>query len=151
MAWSIVAIVLLLGTNAYQYWQNKQLSKNLVLHEEELAAVELTQGQLEKDYDLALTSLEDLKGNNSELNAIIDQQKEELQERLDEPEKHWKHNPNDWKVTFFQVPANLNQFEQQENLPGGSLTHRVIVERIELVTLVNTEDHGTCKKVASPS
>lgn len=25
------------------------------------------------------------------------QQKAELQERIDEKEKHWKHNPNDWK------------------------------------------------------
>ena len=26
-----------------------------------------------------------------------DNQKEELQERIDEPNKNWKHNPNDWK------------------------------------------------------
>ena len=26
-----------------------------------------------------------------------DRQKEKLQERIDDPEKNWKHNPNDWK------------------------------------------------------
>lgn len=31
------------------------------------------------------------------LHISFDQQAEELQERIDEPEKHWKHNPNDWK------------------------------------------------------
>lgn len=31
------------------------------------------------------------------LHLSYEQQKEELQERIDEPEKHWKHNPNDWK------------------------------------------------------
>lgn len=31
------------------------------------------------------------------LNISYDQQTKELQERIDEPEKHWKHNPNDWK------------------------------------------------------
>ena len=31
------------------------------------------------------------------LHISPDKQREELQERIDEPEKHWKHNPNDWK------------------------------------------------------
>lgn len=31
------------------------------------------------------------------LHISRDQQKEELQERIDEKDKHWKHNPNDWK------------------------------------------------------
>lgn len=31
------------------------------------------------------------------LHISYDQQKEELQQRLDEPDKNWKHNDNDWK------------------------------------------------------
>ena len=31
------------------------------------------------------------------LHISQDKQKEELQERIDEPDKNWKHNPNDWK------------------------------------------------------
>ena len=31
------------------------------------------------------------------LHISKDQQEKELQERLDEPDKHWKHNANDWK------------------------------------------------------
>ncbi len=31
------------------------------------------------------------------LHTSYDQQAEELQERIDEPDKHWKHNPNDWE------------------------------------------------------
>ena len=31
------------------------------------------------------------------LHISREKQKEELQERIDQPEKHWKHNPNDWK------------------------------------------------------
>ncbi|MEM1325054.1 MAG: PPK2 family polyphosphate kinase [Bacteroidota bacterium] len=31
------------------------------------------------------------------LHISHDQQAEELQERLDEPEKYWKHNPGDWE------------------------------------------------------
>lgn len=83
MAWSIVAIVLLLATNAYQWWNNLQLNKELDLHKNELAAVEQMQGQLEKDYDLALTSLNDLKGDNADLNEIIEKQKVELKTQKD--------------------------------------------------------------------
>lgn len=31
------------------------------------------------------------------LHISKDKQQEELQERIDDPEKHWKHNDNDWK------------------------------------------------------
>lgn len=31
------------------------------------------------------------------LHLSYEQQAVELQERIDEPDKHWKHNPNDWK------------------------------------------------------
>lgn len=31
------------------------------------------------------------------LHLSREDQKKELQERIDEPEKNWKHNPNDWK------------------------------------------------------
>ena len=31
------------------------------------------------------------------LHISKEQQKEELQQRLDEADKHWKHNPNDWR------------------------------------------------------
>ena len=78
MAWSIVAIILLLATSGYLYWNSMQLTKKLNLHKQELAAVELTQGQLEQDYELALTSLDDLKGENTDLNELIETQKLEL-------------------------------------------------------------------------
>ncbi len=31
------------------------------------------------------------------LHISRDKQREELQERIDQPDKNWKHNPNDWK------------------------------------------------------
>ena len=37
-----------------------------------------TQEKLEQDYEQAVNSLEELKGDNQELNQIIDQQKDEL-------------------------------------------------------------------------
>jgi len=83
IAWAIVAIVLSLATNAYQWWHSLQLTEDLDLYKLELAAVESTQGQLEKDYELAIKSLEDLKGDNADLNNYIDQQKAELKTQKD--------------------------------------------------------------------
>ena len=83
IAWSIVIIILLLATSAYLWWNSIQLNNQLNLHKEELAAVEITQGQLEKDYDLALNSLDELKGDNAELNAMIEAQKAELKSQKD--------------------------------------------------------------------
>jgi PPK2 family polyphosphate:nucleotide phosphotransferase len=31
------------------------------------------------------------------LHMSMEEQRKELQERIDEPDKNWKHNPNDWK------------------------------------------------------
>lgn len=83
IAWSIVAIVLLLATNAYQWWSNLKINEQLIVHKQELSAVEQMQGQLEKDYELALNSLEDLKGDNAELNQKIDEQKSDLKAQKD--------------------------------------------------------------------
>lgn len=35
------------------------------------------------------------------LHISEDEQREELQERIDDPYKHWKHNPNDWKESAY--------------------------------------------------
>ena len=83
IAWSIIIIILLLATSAYLWWNSIQLNKKLDLHKQELAAVEITQGQLEKDYELALNSLDELKGDNEELNALIEAQKAELKTQKD--------------------------------------------------------------------
>jgi TonB-dependent receptor len=35
-------------------------------------------------------------------------------------------NPNDWTVSFFQVPANLSQFEEKENLDPKTVINAVL-------------------------
>lgn len=48
------------------------------------------------------------------LHISYDQQKEELQERIDESDKHWKHNPNDWKEREFW-PQYMDAYERVFN------------------------------------
>jgi len=75
---SIIAIVLLLGTSGYLWVQNSNLKKELNKYDTEIKVFTQTQAKLEKDYNLAISSLDELKGDNLELNKLIENQKAEL-------------------------------------------------------------------------
>lgn len=75
---AIIAIILLLGTTAYFWNQSRNLKKDVVKYDTEISQMTETQEKLEQDYEQAVNSLEVLKGDNQELNQIIDQQKDEL-------------------------------------------------------------------------
>lgn len=78
IAMAIIAIILLLGTTAYFWNQSRNLKKDVVKYDTEISQMTETQEKLEQDYEQAVNSLEVLKGDNQELNQIIDQQKDEL-------------------------------------------------------------------------
>lgn len=71
-------ILLLLALNGYQWLTNSKLKSNL--NEKKAAYIELEKlnTELDQDYQSALTDLEDLRGDNQELNALIDTQVAEL-------------------------------------------------------------------------
>jgi NADH dehydrogenase/NADH:ubiquinone oxidoreductase subunit G len=77
-AWSIVAIIGLLLLNAYQWFNNTQINSQLEKQQVEMIELESIQAELEQEYQTALVSLEELRGNNKELNDLIDSQKKEL-------------------------------------------------------------------------
>ncbi len=83
MAWAIVAIVGLLGLNGYQWFNNSELKKSINDQTVELAELEQLSAELDQDYQAALESLEDLRGNNKELNDLIGSQKKELKAQKD--------------------------------------------------------------------
>ena len=77
----IVLILVLLALNAYQWMANSKLKSEL--NEKKTAFLELEKlnTELNQDYEDALTDLEDMRSDNSELNALIDAQKAELKEQ----------------------------------------------------------------------
>lgn len=79
-----VVIVALLGLNAFLiYNNNQQKSENEALTVK-LDEAKLLEAEIEKQYYDALTELEAMRGKEENLNALIDQQKEEL---LDQKKK----------------------------------------------------------------
>ncbi len=77
-AWAIVAIIGLLGLNAYQWFVNSQLKTQTEVQQTNLVELETISAKLHQDYDTALANLEEMRGENQEMNDLIDSQKKEL-------------------------------------------------------------------------
>jgi myosin heavy subunit len=77
-AWAIIAIIALLALNAYQWYTNSKLKSENTNAQIELLEAEKIQVELDQDYQAALESLEEMRGDNKELNILIDSQKAEL-------------------------------------------------------------------------
>ena len=80
-AWAIVAIIGLLGLNAYQWFVNSQLKTQNSVQQTNMIELEKIHAELDQDYESALANLEEMRGDNKELNDLIDSQKKELSEQ----------------------------------------------------------------------
>lgn len=78
VAIGVILILVLLGVNAYLMYANKQKGDALEQAVETNANLETAKEELDKEYNLALEQLEAKKGENEQLNDIIEQQKTEL-------------------------------------------------------------------------
>ncbi|HMQ07272.1 MAG TPA: hypothetical protein PKC30_08220 [Saprospiraceae bacterium] len=76
--WAIIAIIGLLALNGYQWYSNSKIKKENNQNKAYTLELSKAQAELEKDYLSALENLEELKGDNKDLNDLIDSQKKEL-------------------------------------------------------------------------
>ncbi len=83
IAIAAVIIVALLGINAFLLYNKYNQDKLIDQQEVELDEAKELKAELEKQYYEALSELEEMRGNNEELNSLIDQQKVELKEQKD--------------------------------------------------------------------
>lgn len=80
---AITIIIGLLGLNGYQWFLNSKLSETSQVQKVEMMELQKVQEELDQDYQTALESLEEMRGNNEQLNAMIDSQKLELKAQKD--------------------------------------------------------------------
>ena len=73
-----IAIALLLLLSGYLWYENNNLKTENKVRATELAELEKVSAELDADYQAALESIDGLRTDNQELNALIDNQKEEL-------------------------------------------------------------------------
>ncbi|MBK9254135.1 MAG: hypothetical protein IPM42_01465 [Saprospiraceae bacterium] len=75
---AIIAIIGLLALNVYQWYSNSKLNESNQQQQSQMLELEKVQAELDQDYQAALESLEEMRGDNQQLNALIDSQKAEL-------------------------------------------------------------------------
>lgn len=73
-----IVIALLLLLSGYLWYQNTQLKSANTQQATEMVELQSAQAELDESYQAALGSIESLRSDNTELNALIDNQKEEL-------------------------------------------------------------------------
>jgi myosin heavy subunit len=83
LALATVAIIALLGLSAFLIYTKINQDKLIKKQSAELIEETRLKADLEKEYYQALSDLEEMRGNNSELNAMIETQKTELKKQKD--------------------------------------------------------------------
>lgn len=83
LALATVAIIALLGLSAFLIYTKVNQDKLIKKQSGELIETTRVKADLEKEYYQALSDLEEMRGNNSELNAMIETQKTELKKQKD--------------------------------------------------------------------
>ena len=78
---AIAAIIALLGFSGYLLYQNNNLQKLSETQSFEIDESEKLKAELEKQYYESLSELEEMRGSNDELNALIAKQKDDLKEK----------------------------------------------------------------------
>lgn len=80
----IIAIIALLGLNAWLFYDKYKNEKTIASQQTDLDEAERLNVELEKQYYETLSQLEEMRGDNEEMNNLIEKQKAELSQQKDE-------------------------------------------------------------------
>lgn len=113
---SVIAILLLI-VGAYLFYQNTQLRKDLINMEQEYSNLEEVNAQLDDEFQAAQNELESLKGDNIELNKLIDQQIQKLGEQKNQIAVLIRKNRNldEAREEIQELRASLDQYVEEIN------------------------------------
>lgn len=131
-----VIIVALLGINAFLLWNKFSQEKVIASKDMELNESEHIKAELEKQYYESLSELEEMKGNNTELNEMIDKQKEELKTQKDKIYRMIK----DGKATSAELAAvreKMAEFKSQ--LDQYVIENNTLREEKKALTAANSQ------------
>ena len=143
LALATVAIIALLGLSAFLIYTKVNQDKLIKKQSAELIEETRLKADLEKEYYQALSDLEEMKGTNSELNAMIETQKAELKkqkERIDSLIKSAKELDRA-KEEIAKLRGYVTEVEKlrKENANLQESNVALTGERDELVLMVQQE------------
>lgn len=78
---AIAIIIGLLGLNGYQWYNNSKISTESNDKNKEILELQRVQVELDQDYQAAIERLDEMKGENEQLNLLIENQKNELRDQ----------------------------------------------------------------------
>lgn len=107
---ALTVAIILLALNAWLLYNKAQQTKVINKQNEELLNADRLTVDLEKQYYVALSELEDLRTENEEINELIDAQRKELKARKDKIEKLIKEK-GDLKAASIQIEELRQQIK----------------------------------------
>ena len=143
LALATVAIIALLGLSAFLIYTKVNQDKLIKSQNAELIEETRVKADLEKSYYQALSDLEEMRGNNTELNAMIETQKTELKKQKDRIDVLIK-NSKDLEKAREEISRLRSYVTEVENLKKEIAVLRdtnvaLISQRNELVVQVQQE------------
>jgi hypothetical protein len=146
-----VVIVALLGLNAFLVYNKISQDRKIESQNLELEEAEQLKVELEKEYYDALAQLEGMRGQAENLNALIDQQKEELttqKEKIDRMIRQGRSSKNQLasaKQQISELKAQLDNYLveintlKEENMMLADANMQLSEDKRMLTDEVNTE------------
>jgi predicted nucleic acid-binding Zn-ribbon protein len=150
---AVAVIVILLGINAYMIYNRSQLKAENTELSADLDETTKLKEELNKQYYSALSELEGMRGTNEELNALIDQQKQELDASKSKIEGLLRDKGNLSKARseianlqgrINQLLAEVNQLRGENETLKGDVT-RLGEEKTQLQTSLEAEKTTTAQ------
>lgn len=143
LALATVAIIALLGLSAFLIYTKVNQDKLIKKQSSELIEETRLKAELEKEYYQALSDLEEMRGNNSELNAMIETQKTELKKSKDRIDGLLKTSKDLEKAReeITKLRAYVTEVEElrKQNAALQESNTQLTGERDELVLAVQQE------------
>lgn len=117
LRWAIVVIILLLAGLIYFAINSNKASSDLLVATEEKDRISTLHQELENEYSLAVAELEELRGDNDELNNRIEAQILELSTQKQEINRLIKSGKdlNSAKAQIKELRENLNKYVDEIN------------------------------------
>jgi peptidoglycan hydrolase CwlO-like protein len=143
LALATVAIIALLGLSAFLIYNKVNMDKLYKKQSAELIEETRLKAELEKEYYEALSDLEEMRGSNTELNAMIETQKEELKKAKSRIDALMKDSKDLGKAQeeIKRLRALVAEVEQlkQQNAELQAANTQLTGERDELVLVVEQQ------------
>ena len=105
-------IVALLGINAFLLYNKISQAKVIDQQAMEITEADRLRTELDKNYHETLSELEEMRGNNDELNAMIDKQKVELKEQKNKISRLIRSGKTS-KADLAEARSQMEQFKLQ--------------------------------------